>query len=469
MPSDTRSRSSSIVPYRDNIDTHFWPSNVAKRAAMIPTTSTADPNAAAAAGEAGTTPSTSSNATGSTNNVGDNAGASNQDTASLMASLQAFFGPQLTTIKNGMADQQRQIDALTRATNAIPRAAPTAPQPSMLERQREFERSWEERARAELRQGYSNIGMSASQINEALAASPLPRPVRHQATGGNQNQAQAPAAAQDTTPSTAPTCRHTFRPDDIGTFDGDPARLEFFLGRIGSLYYMRNDAFWREPLLETIPLCLKDTAAQWYQTASIEFRASLVTWPAWEAVLRGAFAMDINTARRLADERKWDPDTEDVGAYFYEKMARLRAAYPDRSESSLCVDIWIGLPEAFMVIVKLGDEPTPAGLLRDCRQMQNPFKGLGLSKSQGNKKGSTPRNNPQTTATASVNAAAATPLSTTTMVSTSGAAPSPSNSRPRVSLAESYDCCASDLLAINMATWWPPSPSRPRPVTVAST
>ncbi|KAE8249336.1 hypothetical protein A4X13_0g5249 [Tilletia indica] len=126
---------------------------------------------------------------------------------------------------------------------------------------------------------------------------------------------------------------YTIKTSDIGTFDGTPEDLELFIARVEAIYSSESDSNWKAAVLRAMPLLLHGHAASWHQTLEATSRASLINLSAWFKVLRESFSPDPNYMRRLARERTWQVDREDIVGYVLDKTALLKAAFvgiPDR-------------------------------------------------------------------------------------------------------------------------------------------
>ena len=171
--------------------------------------------------------------------------------------------------------------------------------------------------------------------------------------------------------------RHAIKPEDIGTFDGSSDRLEFFLGRVNALVQSRRDPTWEAAIVDILPLCLCDTAAQWYQLLGPHQCIRLNTaWSDWEAALQKAFQPDASEIRRIADERRWDWQKESIAAYFYAKLSLLCAAYPTRLHADLVHKICLGLPASLQLDVRSHMAPKPSmdDLLMELRNLEGPWR-----------------------------------------------------------------------------------------------
>ncbi|CAO1625011.1 unnamed protein product [Jaminaea pallidilutea] len=192
------------------------------------------------------------------------------------------------------------------------------------------------------------------------------------------NPALSPSAQAPNTIIAAerPPRRHQFRTEDIGTFDGSPENLLRFVDRIDSLHDMNDSPHWREPLLELVPMCLKDQAAFWHSQLSKQEKRDLTTWNRWRHALEKAFSPDPSELQLEADNRKWRVREETALAYYLEKIALLRQAYPDQSDKCLLVKVRMGLPPDLQRDVRVPYQNNPSGedFARELRQLEGPYR-----------------------------------------------------------------------------------------------
>lgn len=312
------------------------------------------------------TPTTIAPSPSSDMNDGQNASSSSSTDASGNGSTQIpLQDPQLKLLFDLVTKLSEKVDSLQQQQ---PSAAET-----LMQQRAAANRQWEAASRASRRQAYIDQGLTEAQVNEAMNENPFSNSVSHPTTLVSTSQPK----------------RYTFYPDNIGYFDGNPHRLEFWISRVASLWRQKVDPNWREPLLETLPQCLRDSAARWYELHSATSeeeqdprspasgsnaiaranRPSLKSWPDWEKSLRDAFGMDVATQRRYADGRTWLYVEEEISTYFYDKYASLRAAYPGHADQHHASDIWLGLPNDFQIIIRscTANNPDPMTLLREMR------------------------------------------------------------------------------------------------------
>lgn len=144
-----------------------------------------------------------------------------------------------------------------------------------------------------------------------------------------------------------------------------------------SLIESRQDPTWESVIIETLPLCLRDTALRWYKVLGSHRRAELNTgWTVWESSLCNAFQPDASEIQCLAGERKWEWPKESIASYFYTKLSLLRAAFPTRQETDLLNEISYGLPASLQLDVRthLLASPKMDDLLTELRNLEGPWK-----------------------------------------------------------------------------------------------
>ncbi|CAO1614369.1 unnamed protein product [Parajaminaea phylloscopi] len=281
--------------------------------------------------------------------------------------LQAMSTAQEERLRRLFRDDQRRSERLDDSAQAQARRA-------------QADQRWVQNSVTQRRQAYLDAGLTEAQAEEALLMNPL-QPVSHPTTIVQQ-----------------PSRRYQVRVEDLHTFDGKATELEFWLARISSLHDLKQDPAWREQILETLPLCLRDSAAKWYQASSQTYRLTeLSTWEGWQTQLRAAFAIDSSSARRLADKRVWDYRKEDVATYHYDKIALLRAAYPHRSDEDFVQDLWDGLPESLQMSTRtiMSNHPAPHSFLKEVRTLEGPWRGADPRNRRAQQVDETPAPNPK--------------------------------------------------------------------------
>lgn len=209
---------------------------------------------------------------------------------------------------------------------------------------------------------------------------------------GGLSEAQAADVLQhESEPSTTvvaqPQRRQNFRTEDIGLFDGTREDLQFWIDRVTSLHEKSADPMWRDPLLDILPLCLRDAAAEWYQGLDKSERSELAkSWEKWVELLGSYFGSTNLELRKMADSRTWNPRTEDISRYYQSKKRLLKQAYPTKTELQLIDDIRDGLPSHLRMFIRTQRTrlPTTLALLTELISMEPDFKeALGLSKKEG--------------------------------------------------------------------------------------
>ncbi|KAE8258950.1 hypothetical protein A4X09_0g7835, partial [Tilletia walkeri] len=137
---------------------------------------------------------------------------------------------------------------------------------------------------------------------------------------------------------------YTIKTSDIGTFDGTPEDLELLIARVEAIHASESDPNWKSAVLRAMPLLLGGHAASWHQTLEVTTRASLISLSAWFRALRESFSPDPNYMRRLARERTWQSDQEDIVGYVLDKTALLKAAFVGIPDREIIYDILAPIP-----------------------------------------------------------------------------------------------------------------------------
>lgn len=302
------------------------------------------------------------------------------DANALMSQLQTFFSGQIGALETRL---NARIDARSSSTPV------TAPTPSFEEMCRRAEQRFDRDSRSVLHRSYTDEGLTSAQADELVLNAYGPEapgaataaPVQPNVAPNVVQTANVPAAGTDTTAVVATRgYREKFVAEDIFLFNGDPALLEDFITRFESIWEIRSDALYREPLMETFPKCLRNSAQKWYSSSSSELRLKdYRDWPKLKQHLHNAFAPDRASARRMADARKWDFKRETVGEYYWDKLAMMRSSYrADRQETDFVHDIYDGLPDSFQTSIRtcLMEKPTPNVLLKEMRLFETPWRNI---------------------------------------------------------------------------------------------
>ncbi|KAJ1041482.1 hypothetical protein NDA11_005341 [Ustilago hordei] len=139
----------------------------------------------------------------------------------------------------------------------------------------------------------------------------------------------------------------------------------------------RWDLAWESVIIETLPLCLRETALHWYEVLGSHQCAELKTgWTIWEMSLCNVFQPDASEIQCLAGECKWEWMKESIASYFYTKLSLLCAALPTCQETDLLNKIWYGLPASLQLDVQthLLVKPNMDDLLTELCNLKGPWK-----------------------------------------------------------------------------------------------
>lgn len=262
-----------------------------------------------------------------------------------------------------MAEQERRLQASinARIDLSLSAAELKAKKKGEIDDKKRTAKAWFDDAHREsLRAAYKNHGLTEEEAQVALYESAQP--------------------AGPTTLLQQPYRRGNFKAEELGTFDGSPEKLGFFLSRIDGFWETSSDPAWREPLFNTLPMCLRDGAAEWWQSCmrSEPFRLNK-DWPTLKNEMKQAFGLDDEDAQSLADRRRWKVGSEEIGTYFHTKHRLLLEAYPEKSEKNLVSAIIKGLPDDFKMSIRtnLSGSPTLSALLVELRNYASKYRRAG--------------------------------------------------------------------------------------------
>lgn len=156
-----------------------------------------------------------------------------------------------------------------------------------------------------------------------------------------------------------PPARHQqliCKPEFLGTYGGDPSRLEAFLLRLRDLVRSETQEHlkqaWEAAVLRALPIALVDDAAVWHEGLSNEEASRLNTEEAWSAAMRRAFPANASRQGKEARERKWSP-TEPTTSYYFQKLRALPQAFGDQPDEVLVTDIKDGLPPSLQALLRI--------------------------------------------------------------------------------------------------------------------
>ncbi|KAE8244750.1 hypothetical protein A4X13_0g6302 [Tilletia indica] len=136
----------------------------------------------------------------------------------------------------------------------------------------------------------------------------------------------------------------------LGEFNGEPALLEGFIGRLRDV--LRSDKThpgWEDAVVRALSRALKGEAAAWHEGLTDDEAAELSTVAAWVDRLRDEFSMNPAIQRKVARERVWNYAAgETATMYYHDKVRALRQAFGyDITTEFLIGEIKDGLPPEF--------------------------------------------------------------------------------------------------------------------------
>ncbi|KAE8242688.1 hypothetical protein A4X06_0g6797 [Tilletia controversa] len=178
----------------------------------------------------------------------------------------------------------------------------------------------------------------------------------------NSTEAMLPTASATTTdpPTGGPVRTMSCKQEFLGSFAGEPNRLEAFLSRVRDVIRSDPSPQWTAAVLRALPIALTSDAAVWHEGLSDAEAAGLTSFARWATVMRTSFPVNAAQQRREARNRKWVPATESAAAYYFHKLRELRQAFgSEQREDTLVTDIKDGLPTTMMAMLRIPrDEPT---------------------------------------------------------------------------------------------------------------
>ncbi|KAK0520043.1 hypothetical protein OC835_007335 [Tilletia horrida] len=156
-------------------------------------------------------------------------------------------------------------------------------------------------------------------------------------------------------------CKH----ETLGSFDGDPTKLEGFLSRVRAIGRKRI-AGWEDAVIAAVPDALTGQAAKWHASLTEKETAAWTTLDDLIAAMRRAFPINRAQLRSLARQRQWEPRVESAMNYYYDKVLLMRQAFGDTySEKALAQDVADGLDASMRAYVRLPAENPKLQQLQD--------------------------------------------------------------------------------------------------------
>ncbi|KAE8218307.1 hypothetical protein CF326_g9197 [Tilletia indica] len=197
------------------------------------------------------------------------------------------------------------------------------------------------------RQGYTLNGvLDGSELDSApvvISATPPSRRVEHN---------PPPATTSPTSPPTSRplTCKHEL----LGSFDGDPLRLERFLSRVRDIMRSVRVDGWEDAVVAAVPQALKGDAEIWHGGLSDEQIHAMRTVADIAKAMRAAFPANRAQQRKEARERSWNAKVESAMSYYFAKIQLMRQAFGETyDEESLAQDVADGLEASMRAYIRL--------------------------------------------------------------------------------------------------------------------
>ncbi|KAE8230935.1 hypothetical protein CF326_g4062 [Tilletia indica] len=140
----------------------------------------------------------------------------------------------------------------------------------------------------------------------------------------------------------------------LGEFDGDPSKLEHFLGRVQAIANSNSDPAWEIAIVCTLPQCFVGDAQIWHIGLNKAETSKLTTVEAWCKTMRRRFPVNTIEQRKQAHARKWEPATETSMTYYFKKAQLFRSAYGDvLPDEALGQEVMAALPASMRALIRL--------------------------------------------------------------------------------------------------------------------
>ncbi|KAE8220265.1 hypothetical protein CF319_g6180 [Tilletia indica] len=180
--------------------------------------------------------------------------------------------------------------------------------------------------------------------------------------------AKLDTAAVGTVSARPPVGNHslTCKKETLGEFDGDPSRLEHFLGRVQAIANSNPDPYWESAVVCTIPQCLVGDAQVWHIGLNHADARQLSTVHAWCRMMRRQCPVNKTEQRQQARTRERDTVSETAMTYFFHKVQLYRHAF-----GTLCTDVALtqeiiaGLPVSMRALLRLPQEEISLDQVQD--------------------------------------------------------------------------------------------------------
>ncbi|KAE8217985.1 hypothetical protein CF326_g9282 [Tilletia indica] len=163
-----------------------------------------------------------------------------------------------------------------------------------------------------------------------------------------------PNASAPASPATTGNRSLVCKKDVLGEFDGDPDKLEHFLGRVQTIAGSNTDPCWEPAVVCTMPQCLVGDAQVWHIGLSKTEAAKLTTVDEWCRLMRRRFPVNITEQRKKAHARKWETASESAMTYYFKKVQLFRSAYGALlPEEAIAQEVLAALPASMRALIRL--------------------------------------------------------------------------------------------------------------------
>ncbi|KAE8219212.1 hypothetical protein CF319_g7053 [Tilletia indica] len=143
----------------------------------------------------------------------------------------------------------------------------------------------------------------------------------------------------------------------LGEFDGDPSKLEVFLGRVLTITNSNPDPYWEPAVVCCLPQCLVGDAQTWHAGLSTAESKKMTTIVEWCRIMRRRFPVNKHEQRQQAHIRTWDAPNESSMTYYFKKVQLFRHAYGDLfSDDAIAQQVISGLPASMRTVLRLPQE-----------------------------------------------------------------------------------------------------------------
>ncbi|KAE8218413.1 hypothetical protein CF319_g7710 [Tilletia indica] len=143
----------------------------------------------------------------------------------------------------------------------------------------------------------------------------------------------------------------------LGEFDGDPNKLEVFLGRVITITNSNPDPYWEPAVVCCLPQCLVGDAQTWHVGLSTAESKKMTTIVEWCRIMRRRFPVNKHEQRQQAHIRTWDAPNESSMTCFFKKVQLFRHAYGDLfTDDAIAQQVISGLPASMRTVLRLPQE-----------------------------------------------------------------------------------------------------------------